>query len=408
MSIVNYVIAPAIATLATNQSCFYFVFNLHSPVTSSSTISVCDVFYVDITNPTQTVCASSVATTFTTSFYPQFQYSYACGSALLVTYIPVLMYTYIAAGFIAPIGRYFLAMNPSYLKPLSIVHDIFFVESRTTETIFQRENEIRNGIIRVRGRGVVVTLLLHSTVLLTFGIACPILGIAVAVTILNDTVIWKLLVGRYLIMIAFIRQIIQVHASKRPTQYAMDNTTITDLEIMERDNQDAWRGLFSCFVLAIWVVVIFWSLLFFDMIGDIYTDNEAMATTLCYGLSIPVMILLYKYAMMGSWSSFNFMSTVTEKYLDEIGLDRVLEKGVVPKERITETKIEAINQIIRNSRDAEDGGSIGQSNIEKSRAIVNPMQQQDVSIANGEKTTQIEMRTSLTPTENSNERQSQS
>jgi len=380
MSIVNYLLAPAIATIATNQSCFYYLFNLHAPVTSLTTINVCETFYIDPTNPSETSCLSSTATKFSTLFYPQFQYSYACGSALLVTYIPVLMYTYIAAGFIAPLGRYFLALNPILLRPFSIVHDIFFVEPRSTETKLQQENEIRNGIIRVRGPGVVVTLVLHSTVLLTFGMACPILGIAVAVTIINDSIVWKLLVGRYLIMVAFIRQIFMsstdmvawnnpIHAETidsnelkgmfvgspntnlnrpnhdagpnrdshgmQPTSHTKPNI-IFDLELMELDNKDAWRGLFCCCFLSVWTVVIFWALLFFDMVGDIYTDDSAMACTLCYGVLLSFVLYGYSY-IIKRHDRYNVFKKFTDKFCERIHLDEILRNRNMLNEGATGT-----------------------------------------------------------------------
>lgn len=51
---------------------------------------------------------------------------------------------------------------------------------------------------RVRGRNIVVALFLHTTVLLTFGVACPVLGIVILVGMANRLIVSYLVTGRLL------------------------------------------------------------------------------------------------------------------------------------------------------------------------------------------------------------------
>ena len=47
----------------------------------------------------------------------------------------------------------------------------------------------------------IVSLLLHFTVLMTFGIACPMLGVAIIATIVIQSHLYRLLIGRYVALV---------------------------------------------------------------------------------------------------------------------------------------------------------------------------------------------------------------
>jgi len=65
-------------------------------------------------------CKVEATTTFTNFSTPAFEYSYACGAALIVTYVPVLLYSYIAYGLVAPLARFVLChiSDESFLQAL--------------------------------------------------------------------------------------------------------------------------------------------------------------------------------------------------------------------------------------------------------------------------------------------------
>lgn len=132
-------------------------------------------------------CKTRTTTVFSTFSDPAFEYSYACGASLIVTYVPVLFYTYIVYGLVVPLLRFVLTQSSSY----AIVQSIF----RTYAYLFTDVDDVLG---RVSGRDTVVMIMLHITVLMTFGIASPLLGLAIVVGILVDCNMFKLLTGSYI------------------------------------------------------------------------------------------------------------------------------------------------------------------------------------------------------------------
>jgi hypothetical protein len=326
MSLTNFIVAPGIATLVTNQSCFYYAFVEHDAVTSSANITVCLSFFIDPSGPPTCVQTSSIA--FFTSYYPPFQYSYACGTAMLVTYAPILLYSYIFSGLLVPLIRYIVAMYPQILKPklISFINEVFFHDAQietanqnqgsTVDHEGETESDIRRGIFRVKGRGVIVISIVHMTVLLTYGIACPLVGIAVAFSIINDSFIWKMLIGRYVSIIAWIRQVFHSEDGDMPTMPA-------DLLVLERDCKDSWRGLFACYVLCVITITTFWALLFFDMVADPYSDTDGEAAAISFGIGAPLLLVTY-HKLISFYPKANILLTISHRLASSIGVEQVL------------------------------------------------------------------------------------
>lgn len=87
--------------------------------------------------------------------------------------------------------RLLLLRNPSlrkYLLPLKILRDL-----HTNRLLSQND-----GRVVLDGKATIVTMMLHLTVLLTFGVCYPMLGFAVAFTIFAETVTHKLTMGKFL------------------------------------------------------------------------------------------------------------------------------------------------------------------------------------------------------------------
>lgn len=191
MLVVNFIFSPCIATLMSNQACFYYVFFAYPSLTASFSDSICNY---ELNVQTMTLqCTSTTTENFHASFIPPFLYSYHCGASLLVTYIPVLLYAYAMSGMIMPIVRILILLYPSlrsYVYPLAIFRDEY-------NNILVQNDDDR---VLVDGKAVVCTILLHLTVLLTFGISYPMLGFAVVFTIMMDIITRKLTLGKYIFL----------------------------------------------------------------------------------------------------------------------------------------------------------------------------------------------------------------
>ena len=61
--------------------------------------------------------------------------------------------------------------------------------------------------MRMKERHQVISLLQHCTVLLTFGIESPIIGVAIIITIVNNCNTWIRGAGRYIAIISLFRSL---------------------------------------------------------------------------------------------------------------------------------------------------------------------------------------------------------
>lgn len=285
MMITNVIIAPCIATIVANQSCFYYIFNTSSTVVSYVTVNECGAFIT--CNNGKVCCTTEYDITYATDITPPFQYSYACGTALISAYVPVIWYSYIFYGLIVPVIRFvyiqyyelvylqdyedckthlhqklsrkwtlkgsFLSFfrsiesshrnssnnnqdksmgsfnesshhvqtsslrsyetdcNISCMDSASIhttgksfissssthgnLYDRVSHQYKTvTKSLYQSYRELTRD--KVKGRDIIVRLMLHAIVLLTFGIASPILGISISFGMLIDVYISQLVLGQ--------------------------------------------------------------------------------------------------------------------------------------------------------------------------------------------------------------------
>jgi hypothetical protein len=307
MSITNFIIAPVIATIVVNQSCFYYVFNAIPAVTSSVTMNVCYTYLScgddDYSSYLQIdyCCTSYQDVVFTSTTYPSFTYSYACGTALLTSYTPVLIYSYLAYGIVVPVIRLIACYWNNSIENISVVILLFKLLGQGLK-------------FGVKGRDAVVTMCLHLSVLLTFGVASPVLGVVILIAIIIDCCVSYLLIGRYIVshkvgtseimkggitrledgaLSSQSAQNVNTYSSSfSDTRVSIIHNESKDINmdhsvlLEDYDMKDSYRGFAACYVPLVIVVSAFWALLFFDMIADYYSILDGMATSLSYGLGV--------------------------------------------------------------------------------------------------------------------------
>lgn len=292
MSITNFIIAPCIATAVVNQSCFYYVFKASNEVSSDVSLTVC--LFIDTCDGVF-CCKGQTVISFSDIITPAFQYSYACGTALLMSYVPVLLYAYVAYGVLGVSLRLALAVWGESLPEMSLL-----------STVLTSSN--------MKGRDKVVVLLLHITVLLTFGISCPILGLCIVQAIVSDYAMSRLSVGQRLEYCASSRSSKLESLSQSVKSTVISAEYSNPYQILERDMRDSWRGLFSCFSIISFTVMAFWSLLFFDMIAD----HHGSLVGGCVSISYLSLIIIY-FIVLKTKEYFKIVGT-------ETALDSLLQK----------------------------------------------------------------------------------
>jgi hypothetical protein len=261
MSVLNTVLAPVVATIVSNRSCFYYAFNPSPSTQSSFSFEQCSNILVYQNKAT---CLHYDTTTFTTSFRPPFAYSYNCGSELLTAYTPVLVYMTIFTSLLTPAALFFaLAISWEDYLPAWLRHRLAQSQKQETAHIF--------------GVGLQVISMQNLCLLFTFGLAYPPLACFVAVGILLLTLVARLRYGRYLI-------------HRQQQQHLEDKE--------EEEERQMYVGVAAqCWPWIIVTITIFWSLIIFDFIAD---QSGAVAggiacSVVSGSLIITWILIVYRY-----------------------------------------------------------------------------------------------------------------
>jgi hypothetical protein len=336
MSIFNYIIAPVISTVVYSESCFYFVFNSADEVSSSIVFNV-EGLGSCVEGDVTFSCSRSFPVGIYSTSSSSFDYSYACGESLIVAYIPVLISSYLFSGLFQPILQLILAFDNIISRFVYLI----------TESNKKKIPSHFNPSVRVKGRDVAVRLMVHSTVLLSFGLAAPLLTIPIVFAIISDSFVCQTLVGKILFENDVEDEVdeqvkheaagsgdhkimnpIITRDGVTPTNESIGHTDVeaiksrdcsfsikAELLAMEYlDMTSSWRAIDECFHLMIIFVMLFWALLFFDMIADVYGTTNGIITMTCFAiLPASCLIALDK-------------SGVIPKMISRIGLEHVLDR----------------------------------------------------------------------------------
>jgi hypothetical protein len=334
------IVAPILASSYYSENCFYNVFvpnqSLSSTYTHSvSTISCNEIFDVDVLADgvslayVNYVCSySDEEETVNTVTSPPFVYSFQCGSTFLANYIPVLMYSYVFAALFLPVMRFILlhwaeeieTCCPTFIFDILVSTTLVrsvrqnhavadknndgstlttqttpfttMVESKSSTVSASAETvDTRSVLNRHRvspffnGSNVVAKRLLDFAIMVTFGLACPVLGLAVSVSVFTNAGVWRLAVGKYL--------------SQENTEALSRHRSLFDKErrVLEFLRLElSTKGLLTGSVSAMWVVTVvaslFWSLMCYDMIADVYGLHAGLTVVLVVITCIPSSLYL--------------------------------------------------------------------------------------------------------------------
>ena len=281
MMIIVNVISPGLAVVISSPLCLFDYFqkksisaNYQFPVQSCAPLIPCILHLVP---------GSSVIT-------PKWFYSYQCSSSYLTSYLPNFIYLYIIKGIISPVLN-LLAMALSshcsdyqqennLIKAFNFIDDnfmagrIFYVRdtgagnsmaSIEMSVLDQSSNRRSSRINRIttvskepsshRDYDIDVASLMPSlcvdiAMLLTFGLASPLFAVIVACSVIVNTLLWRLAIGRY---ISIVSKAMSTHACYKKLERAFEDESLC----LSR----SW-WMMSVFV------GLFWSIFVSDMIGD--------------------------------------------------------------------------------------------------------------------------------------------
>jgi hypothetical protein len=344
----TFIAGPVIATFFSDTSCFRYII-MGQPAIVSTLVTPAYECILECEIQCFNVCGFGISSSTNTeviSVVPSWQYSYLCSSSLVVNYTPVLVYSYAVSGLVLPAVTVLFAMLvpsirqklPSWLvnmfrnskldDSMSSRTTIFIVkyqiDDRTTfsEPLNRESTSSRDlsSTALFDGVGLMSKLCLNIGVLVTFGLASPLLAIAVCVDSIGMSIVWKYLVGRFL------------------AAYN-DNMAWEQLEFSAKD---ITHGLPASLWMVVWLAGLFWCLFVFDMVGDIYGKLVGGIVMLCPTLGLS---LVYWFSTMFNDWYYNERSNNGNAAMDNEsnGVVRVN----VSEDRKTSLSVGGVNSVVR-------------------------------------------------------------
>jgi hypothetical protein len=358
MTLFTFLASPIIATFFLDNTCFRYVI-LGQPTVDSTFIITpfdCPVScFMDPAGgfPCYSGCGVSrnVTDVATTSVVPSWLYSYQCASSVLTNYIPVLVFAYVWSGLLYPVVRTTLTLRgnkiTTWVQQLRSDSRVF--SAAEGNGLARRESD-ELGSVRapkplLRSSIVLCRLCLNVAVMLTYGLACPLLSIAVCADSWTQIGVLQVLQYKLAVVIGLVSNseavqsgssnpsenstvepisvISDMHArsegsdvaaSDRPTERSVEpsmvkfstiskaaepseiSTLLHVSLVLEAESRAMFAGVSGSMWMAIVVSSLFWAFFLFDMMGDVYGNAiGGVVFALCFVYTIGI------YALAHHW-----------------------------------------------------------------------------------------------------------
>jgi hypothetical protein len=358
MTLFTFLASPIIATFFLDNTCFRYVI-LGQPTVDSTFIITpfdCPVScFMDPAGgfPCYSGCGVSrnVTDVATTSVVPSWLYSYQCASSVLTNYIPVLVFAYVWSGILYPVVRTALTLRgnkiTTWMQQLRSGSRVFSAaegkglagaESDELGSVRAPKPLLRSSIVLCR-------LCLNVAVMLTYGLACPLLSLAVCADSWTQIGVLQVLQYKLAVVIGLVSNsdaiqsgssnpsenstvepisvISNMHArsegsdvaaSDRPTERSVEpsmvkfstiskaaepseiSTLLHVSLVLEAESRAMFAGVSGSMWMAIVVSSLFWAFFLFDMMGDVYGNAiGGVVFALCFVYTIGI------YALAHHW-----------------------------------------------------------------------------------------------------------
>jgi Leucine-rich repeat (LRR) protein len=276
MTLFSFVGAPFISEFFSSSNCFLYTIVNQEPVMSAMVLPAytCgDLCHIRCPASYCFVDCSFVCQfdpfdmrEITVSAVPPWMYSYQCSSSLLTDYVPVLLLSFVLSGVVAPVIWLIPKYFPEQVETLRRT-----VTARRSHDPDPRDSVNANTILD--GHRIRVKLVLNMTVLLTFGIASPLLAVVVLCETASSCISWHMLVGMHI-------RLLGEQGQSALLQKLMVASYRTKTKASE-------------YLIVMVYTGVFWSIFLFDMIGDVYGNISGGLATMVAPL-LPISLWAFK------------------------------------------------------------------------------------------------------------------
>jgi hypothetical protein len=116
----NIVIAPVLAAMTVDISCFQGLFVPPNTIESSYRVTECLLYKLSETG--RPYCTGASELFVTSSFVTPFSYSYQCSSSIIENYVPICIAMYGVAGIIVPLLKLLFCVYANQCDPVISEH----------------------------------------------------------------------------------------------------------------------------------------------------------------------------------------------------------------------------------------------------------------------------------------------
>jgi Leucine-rich repeat (LRR) protein len=260
--------APFASSFCESSSCFLYVLTRPAPISFSLISPVID-FITDCGVTGCLLFSVPEGQLVPSSIPAPWIYSYQCSSAVITGYAPVLMLSYLASGIVIPFSILMIAFFPSpwygVVKKTMVIFEYAYFDNGTAPALLEKK------FVSALGRKYVVKYILNFAVMMTFGLAVPLLAVAILCDTAFNTAVLLLLLERF---------------TGSCGQNGLDASRL---------RQEFWNSfrmnnneVAGCVYIVLGYVSTFWSLFAFDWIADVY-GSLAGGLTMLVPLLLPTM-----------------------------------------------------------------------------------------------------------------------
>jgi hypothetical protein len=271
-SLLTAMVIPFLVSLFVNSLCFLdlfipqsvvnenFYYNIANKVecltVSAPPINISTVNGIEpLQPPAVTDCLSfGSVQAFSTDFYPPYSYSFQCGSGILTSYVPVLIYSFTFRMISILLRRLWRAVSERISFARATMASALAPE-HSEEALKKMALSVRRA---TREGQFVSTSLMYCVVLLTFGLASPPLA-----GIMMVSMIVELCWHQWELREAFQR-------SEQSGEHTGTHELVS--RYLEQSVRRLWNLPSVCMWPCVHLASVFWALMVFDMIGD--TDAQ--------------------------------------------------------------------------------------------------------------------------------------
>jgi len=285
----NNIAAPALATAFTDDKCYEQLIAPTCEIDAFYELPVCNIYALDVATQLRE-CFEYIQLSIETPFDAPFIYNYQCSSSIIVNYVPVFLFVYAFLGLMFPLMYCVLLFSTVYISSPQWIKDVIPALLIPPDTLQHYPQSLHVPVIRPNR--IIATLMSHFAVLLTFGVASPLLGLAIGVSLCVLTYMHQLIIGRYLIY----------HCSTKEAECNVTFRGSIDGAKYSGGLEHACSDFLSGLPACLWTIIVGSNLLFsfivFDSVGDKRGFMPAMVSSVVTIVTVPVLVyVLYKVAL---------------------------------------------------------------------------------------------------------------